>query len=233
MRHLYVEETGTQTIGHFNPSIPRHFAQSITEGHFNGESSTRNLSSKRSTIVCHFLRIDPQRILSQKKTKKKTGLVQGISDWQERPLDICVGTWLLGFLRNVDCLQCHVRYKKLLQAAESLRQAGVSVALVLQNTGTQVQELTGDGSPFFIICDPDGSLYEAWGVEAHLGNFFMSLMDVSSIWAGWGQGPMTLNQRGTLTQMPADFVLRDGVVSLAHYGTRTGDHLPIEKVLEQ
>ena len=146
----------------------------------------------------------------------------------------CIGqqkVWL-AFYRYANCPICHHHLFEVAQLQEKLAKANVRVVAIFESKGLKFGKLSTDTRfpKFPMISDPDGSLYEAYGVEKRVAAFFhlsVAFKFVKAALAGFNQGPID----GSLTRVPAHFLIdEDGMINTAYYGKTIADHIPWEMV---
>jgi len=145
--------------------------------------------------------------------------------------------FLLSFFRFAACPFCNLRLQELARRFDELTRAASDFMIVaifdspLDNLQRHANRHT---PPFPVLADRDNTVYRAWGIEHSMlgvlkGMIFRmpTLLD-----ATFGKGYFPWRIRGSMTTMPADFLIdRGGVIRVAHYGTDEGDHLPFAEIL--
>jgi thioredoxin-dependent peroxiredoxin len=140
---------------------------------------------------------------------------------------------LLAFFRYATCPFCTMRFVRLSQECARYSAEGVEVIGVFESTPEYIREyLSRRGLPFPIIPDPEGVLYEMYGVQ----NSMMGL------WLGMFRMPTLLRAlfdpdyrmavpNADMTRIPADFLLgpNQEIVDV-YYGKDIGDHMPFKRI---
>jgi peroxiredoxin len=132
---------------------------------------------------------------------------------------------VLIFLRYYGCPVCQMEMAKIKQEIDWVRQKGGCVFVVLQSAPETIASLIKkDDFPFTIMCDPQGKIFQRYGVEA--GGIIRYLHPAGLIAAiqAIGRGFRHGKFEGKETQLPASFVMTaDKVINYAHYGENIGD----------
>jgi peroxiredoxin len=88
-------------------------------------------------------------------------------------------------------------------------------------------------APFPILADEKNVFYKEYGIEHSVAGMFMGMLGrmPALLRAMFVKGYLPLVIKGSLTTMPADFLVdENGVIQTAYYGKDEGDHLPFERV---
>ena len=140
---------------------------------------------------------------------------------------------VLIFLRYYGCPVCRMEMAKIKQEIDLVRKKGGIVFVVLQSAPETIDALIKkDDFPFTIICDPQGKVFQLYGVEA--GGFIKYLHPAGLIAAikAASQGFMHGKFEGKETQLPAAFAMTaDKVIKYAHYGENISDIPSLEKIV--
>jgi thioredoxin-dependent peroxiredoxin len=136
---------------------------------------------------------------------------------------------VLIFLRYYGCPVCRMQMEKIKQEIDLIRQKGARVFVALQSAPeTLASVIDKEFWPFTIICDPQGKIFQLYGVEP--GGIFRYLHPAGLIAAikaarrGFRHGKF----EGKETQLPAAFSLNaDKIVKYAHYGENISDMQPV------
>ena len=140
---------------------------------------------------------------------------------------------VLIFLRYYGCPVCQMEMAKIKQEIDLVRKKGGRVFVALQSAPEMIASLIKrDDFPFTIICDPEGKIFQLYGVEA--GGIIKYLHPdglitvIKAIRQGFRHGKF----EGKETQLPAAFVLDTAkVVKYAHYGKNVSDIPPLTKMM--
>jgi thioredoxin-dependent peroxiredoxin len=140
---------------------------------------------------------------------------------------------LLAFFRYATCPFCTMRFVRLSQECARYSAEGVEVIGVFESTPEYIKEyLSRRGLPFPIIPDPEGVLYELYGVQRSM----------SGLWLGMFRMPTLLRALfdpdyrmavpdADVTRIPADFLLGpEQEIVDAYYGKDIGDHIPFKRI---
>ena len=136
---------------------------------------------------------------------------------------------VLIFLRYYGCPVCQMEMVEIKQAIDLVRQKGGRVFVALQSAPETIASLIKrDDFPFTIICDPQGKVFQLYGVEAggiikylHPAGLLAAIKAISR---GFRHGKF----EGKETQLPAAFVLNvEKVIKYVHYGKNISDIPPL------
>ena len=140
---------------------------------------------------------------------------------------------VLIFLRYYGCPVCRMEMAKMKQEINIIRQKGVHLFVVLQSAPETIDALIKkDDFPFTIICDPQGKVFQLYGVEA--GGFIKYLHPAGLVAAikAVSKGFMHGKFEGKETQLPAAFaVSADKIIKYAYYGENISDIPSLEKIV--
>lgn len=137
---------------------------------------------------------------------------------------------LLSFFRYADCPICNLRIRDLRKSAPDLAAAGLEILAVFQSPAAQLAKSLGNESwPFPLIADHDQGHYRRWGVTTSWARL-MHPINIKTAWQAMQAGHMPGRIDGPVHRMPADFVVKQNRIALAHYGRDAGDHLPLNDV---
>lgn len=139
---------------------------------------------------------------------------------------------LLSFMRDAGCPICELRLARLAQRADSLKAAHTRVVLVYESdAATMRQYLVDKDLPFTFVADPEGELYDAFGLEK---SFLKTMLGFAKgvnkqIKAGKKLQTQEISrEEAEKTRITADFILdEEGIVQTAYYGRYLGDHMPL------
>lgn len=139
---------------------------------------------------------------------------------------------LLSFMRDAGCPICELRLARLAQRADSLKAARTRVVLVYESdAATMRQYLVDKDLPFTFVADPDGSLYDLFGLEKSLAKVALGFVKGAGkqIKAGKKLQTQEISREGAeKTRITADFIVTEnGIIERAYYGRYLGDHLPL------
>jgi peroxiredoxin len=132
---------------------------------------------------------------------------------------------VLIFLRYYGCPVCQMEMAKIKQNIELVRKKGGRVFVVLQSAPEMLASLTNkEDWPFTIISDPQGKVFQLYGVEAggiikylHPAGLIAAIKAISR---GFRHGKF----EGKETQLPAAFAMTAGkIIMYAHYGENISD----------
>ena len=145
----------------------------------------------------------------------------------------------LNFFRYAGCPICNFRMHELNAEARQFALEGITVIAVFESSDSVLAEYRGElSNDIVLVGDPALELYRAFGVERSLGKLMRggSKKDVrrrakegktrfGESSDRRGQSPP--KRDGSLTRVPAEFILERGRIRKAHYGEYVGDHMPL------
>jgi peroxiredoxin len=140
---------------------------------------------------------------------------------------------ILIFLRYYGCPVCQMEMVKIKQEINLAAKKGVHVFVILQSAPETIASLIKkDDFPFTIICDPQGRVFQLYGVEA--GGIIKYLHPAGLVAAikatccGFMHGKF----EGKETQLPAVFaVAADKIIRYVHYGENISDMPSLAKIM--
>ena len=140
---------------------------------------------------------------------------------------------VLIFLRYYGCPVCQMDMAEIKREIDLVRKKGGRVFVALQSEQETLASLIKkDDFPFTIICDPQGKIYQLYGVEAggiikylHPAGLLAAIKAISR---GFRHGKF----EGKETQLPAAFALNaQKVIKYVHYGENISDIPSLTKML--
>ncbi len=139
---------------------------------------------------------------------------------------------LLSFMRDAGCPICELRLARLATLADSLKRANTRVVLIYESdAATMRQYLVDKNLPFTFIADPQGELYDQFGLEKSFAKVMLGFAKGVNKKIKAGQKLQTQEisrEDAEKTRITADFILDEqGIVQRAYYGRYLGDHLPL------
>lgn len=134
-------------------------------------------------------------------------------------------TTVLFFLRYYGCPVCRMEMANLKRDIKLFEEKRAKVFVLLQSAPSTITALTSQEEwPFSIVCDPEGELFQLYGVEA--GGIFKYLHPsgmaaaIKATVKGFRHGKF----EGKETQLPAVFVVnRNKTIQWAYYGKTVSD----------
>ena len=140
---------------------------------------------------------------------------------------------VLIFLRYYGCPVCQMEMAKIKQDIDLVRKKGGRVFVALQSPPETLASLTNrEDWPFTIISDPQGKIFQLYGVEA--GGIIKYLHPAGLIAAikAVRQGFRHGKFEGKETQLPAAFSMTaDKVLKYTHYGENISDIPSLAKLI--
>jgi peroxiredoxin len=143
----------------------------------------------------------------------------------------------LQFLRFAGCAFCNVQLRSFERRHDELTAAGIREVVVFRSTAEQLQRHHGD-VPFDMILDPEGQLYDEFGVGSGLRavlnprTLLMALPNlIRKFPTGPGLPPSGQRFKGVFG-FPADFLIgTNGRVVACKYGASADDHWSVDELV--
>lgn len=140
---------------------------------------------------------------------------------------------LLVFFRYATCPFCTMRFVRLSQECARYSAEGVEVLGVFESSPEYIREyLSRRGLPFPIIPDPDGVLYELYGVQRSMPGLLLGMFRIPTLLRVLFDPEYRFAvPDSSLTRIPADFLIdSDQRIGDAYYGSDIGDHIPFKRI---
>jgi len=143
---------------------------------------------------------------------------------------------LLSFYRNAACALCNLRVHELIQKFPAYQLAGLDVVAVFEAPRENLLQYVGkQDAPFPIIGDPQGRLYDLYGVEVSEAKVAASMAapeGQARVQAAAAAGFELIREEGSnFYRIPADFLIDgDGILRRAYYAELVGQHLPFTEI---
>ncbi|GAV19322.1 ahpC/TSA family protein [Mariprofundus micogutta] len=140
--------------------------------------------------------------------------------------------FMLSFFRFASCPFCNLRMHELVSRIDEFGDSFTIVAVFDSPLDNLQEHATGHAAPFPILADPENIYYYKYGIEHSLAGVFKGMIfRMPTLLKGMLKGYVPLKIKGSMTTMPADFLVDEtGLIRTAYYGSDEGDHLPIEAV---
>ena len=141
---------------------------------------------------------------------------------------------MLSFFRFASCPFCNLRINELVRRFDEFGDDFTIIAIFDSPLDNLARHTAGHKAPFPILADESNKYYREYSIERSvLGVIKGMLFKMPRLLKGMFKGYVPLVIKGSLTTMPADFLIdRNGVIQTAYYGKDEGDHLPIDLVKE-
>mgnify|MGYP001820371664 FL=1 len=139
---------------------------------------------------------------------------------------------MLSFFRFASCPFCNLRVHKLVKHFAEFGDNFTIIAIFDSPLENLVRHTEDHKAPFPILADENKRYYQEYGIENSLRGFLKGmLLRMPTLMKGMSQGYVPIIIKGSLTTMPADFLIdKYGIIQVAYYGNDEGDHLPFEQV---
>ncbi|MGB9128889.1 MAG: redoxin domain-containing protein [Thiobacillus sp.] len=153
------------------------------------------------------------------------GAVFDLSSLKGRP-------YMLSFFRFASCPFCNLRMHQLVSRFDELGGRFTVVAIFDSPLDNLREHTDRHHSPFPILADEHGTYYAQYGIEhSILGVLKGMFFRMPTMMRGMFKGYVPLKIKGSMTTMPADFLVDEsGVIRRTYYGQDEGDHLPFDEL---
>lgn len=142
--------------------------------------------------------------------------------------------FMLSFFRFAGCPLCNMRLHGLVRRFSEFGNAFTVIAVFDSPLDNLILHVEGHKAPFPILADESNKYYREFGIEHSIVGVFKGMfLRMPTLAAGMLRGYLPKRIKGSLTTMPADFLIdSNGIIQVAYYGSDEGDHLPIERIKE-
>jgi peroxiredoxin len=141
---------------------------------------------------------------------------------------------MLSFFRFASCPFCNMRMNELVRRFDEFGNDFTIIAIFDSPLDNLTRHTAGHKAPFPILADESNKYYREYSIERSiLGVLKGMLFRMPLLLKGMFKGYMPIVIKGSLTTMPADFLIdRNGIIQTAYYGKDEGDHLPFDLAKE-
>ena len=158
-----------------------------------------------------------------------------VSDLQGNMLDeknLKKGKLLFSFYRYSECLFCNLRIHDLLKRLPDYEAKGLQVVIVFQSPEDDIRRsMQKHEVPFSIISDPKRELYRKFHLNEHSPwGYFRACLRLVRVLRARLKGYPIERGYGSATLLPADFLVRDGVIEDAFYAKDISEHIPFSRI---
>ena len=139
---------------------------------------------------------------------------------------------MLSFFRFALCPFCNLRVDQLVSRFEELGETFTIIAIFDSPLDNLQKHAQDHDAPFPILADPENIYYRKYGIERSFAGVLKGMVfRMSPLLKGMFKGYLPLQIRGSMTTMPADFLVDEfGVIQKAWYGRGEGNHLSFEEI---
>jgi peroxiredoxin Q/BCP len=139
------------------------------------------------------------------------------------------------FERFVGCPVCNAHVHQLMQEYKSLKEKGIELIVIYESSNENLMKYaTTEEIPFTLIADPNGTLYDTFGVTKSMAKVMKGfLFKGGKDAANEGQKSYKGNYEmdGSKSRLTAEFLINtDGTIAKAHYAQYLNDNLPIATI---
>lgn len=141
--------------------------------------------------------------------------------------------FMLSFFRFASCPFCNLRVHELVTKFDQLPRDFTIVAVFDSPLDNLQRHADRHHAPFPILADESNTYYKLYDIEHSISGVLkgMILRMPRMMYGMFGKGYVPLQIKGSMTTMPADFLVdRQGVIREAYYGKDEGDHLPFSRL---
>ncbi len=143
---------------------------------------------------------------------------------------------LLSFFRNGACAMCNLRVHHLIERFPMYRERGLEMVAVFESPRESIlTHVAKQYAPFPLIADPQGVLYDLYGVETSREKVLAPVDDA------WRQGmiqeaaaigyALTPEEGSNFFRLPAEFLIGpDQRIEIAFYVNAVGEHLSFAEI---
>lgn len=143
--------------------------------------------------------------------------------------------YMLSFFRFASCPFCNLRMHELVTKFEQLPQGFNIVAVFDSPLDNLRRHADKHGAPFPVLADEYNAAYQLYDIEHSVSGVLKGMLFrmPKLLYGMFGKGYIPMRIKGSMTTMPADFLVdRGGIIREAYYGKDEGDHLPFSKIIE-
>lgn len=141
--------------------------------------------------------------------------------------------FMLSFFRFASCPFCNLRLHQLVTRFAQLP-AGFTIVAVFDSPLDNLQRHADrHQAPFPIVADESGDYYRHYDIEHSVTGVLKGMVFrmPTLLYGMFAKGYLPIRIKGSMTTMPADFLVdQNGVIRAAYYGADEGDHLPFEQI---
>lgn len=140
--------------------------------------------------------------------------------------------YMISFFRFASCPFCNLRMHELVTRFDELGEKFTMIAIFDSPLDNLQQYAEGHHAPFPVLADAKNIYYRQYGIEhSLLGVLKGMILRMPTLIKGMMRGYLPLKIKGSLTTMPADFLVDEhGVIQTAYYGADEGDHLSFDEI---
>jgi peroxiredoxin len=140
----------------------------------------------------------------------------------------------LQFRRFAGCPFCSMHLRSIVRRHDEIAAAGIREVVAFRSTAAMLRRHHAD-LPFAIVPDPQGELYDEYGVASALGAVFNPRVLLAAVPAVMGMLPKlpAFPPKGEgLLGLPAEFLIAtDGRVIASQYGAHADDQWSVDELL--
>ncbi len=140
--------------------------------------------------------------------------------------------YMLSLFRFASCPFCNLRVHQLVNRFDEFGEGFTIVAVFDSPLDDLKHFANGHHAPFPIVADEEGTVHVEYGTTHSVAGMFKGMVfRAPTLMKAMFKGCLPTRIKGSMTQMPADFLIDEhGVIQTAYYGRDEGDHLSFEDV---
>jgi thioredoxin-dependent peroxiredoxin len=174
--------------------------------------------------------------MKRKAGDKVTSISLPSIDGTQFDLDSLKGKpFMLAFFRFASCPFCNLRMHELVTKFSQFHNGFTVVAVFDSPLDNLREHADRHHSPFPVLADENNACYRLYDIQHSLWGVMKGMIFrmPKLMYGMFGKGYVPLKIKGSMTTMPADFLVdRQGIIREAYYGKDEGDHLPFERIVE-
>ena len=140
------------------------------------------------------------------------------------------GPLWVGFFRFASCPLCNLRIHTMIGEWERWQHRCTYVAVFQSPAERFTEFMRKQQPPFSVIADPELELFRAFGIESSVGAALKVPVITETVrakMAGFPVGALAAKD-GAAFRVPADFIIHNGVVNTAFYGSNVAESIPFD-----
>lgn len=140
--------------------------------------------------------------------------------------------YMLSFFRFASCPFCNLRVHELVKRFDELGGDFGIVAVFDSPLDNLQHHAEGHHAPFPILADEKNLYYRAYAIEHSVAGMLKGMfLRMPTLLKGMLKGYLPLRIKGSITTMPADFLVdENGIIQFGRYGRDEGDHIPFHQL---
>lgn len=135
--------------------------------------------------------------------------------------------------RYAACPFCSLRVDRLIRHHAEIAAAGIELAVLFPSPPERIETfISRYDPPFETIADPEETAYAALELKTSWAGELKTAVNVPKVVKALLHAPNNpFAIDGPIHRMPAEFLVRNGTIEVAHYGSSLDDGIPVEVAL--